>query len=163
MTSEIQEQILKSLNSLKNSSQGVENGWMPLLEYKSPAVWDREGEPHTEMQFEICCLLGCMSSVLSAWGNQAVQSILMNTNQELWQEGGEENVQYRTMQLKNHICTFYSCICKIYITVSTVMQIITEGKKCLFNVKGERPLHLLTLCHVFTFLLSLSANKILLI
>lgn len=40
-------------------------------------------------------------SVLSAWGNQAVQSILfMNTDQELGQEGGEEYVQYRKKQLK---------------------------------------------------------------
>lgn len=46
MTSEIQEQILKSLNSLKNSSRGVENGWMPLLEYESCSLGQRRGAPY---------------------------------------------------------------------------------------------------------------------
>lgn len=93
------------------------------------------------LRYALCFGAQALSAVNLA--NQAVQSIVfMDTDQELWQEGEEENVQNRKMQLKNHIFTFYSYI-----------WIITEGEKSHFNVEEERPsysllsIHLLTPCN----------------
>lgn len=124
---------------------------MLFLENESPAVSDWEGQPHRHAVWDTLFARVHEPSVLSAQGNQAVQSILsMNTDEELWQEGGEENVQYRKMQLKKS--HFY--ILQLYLDYNW-------GGKSHFSVEEERPLHLLTLWKVFTFLLY--ANKILLI
>lgn len=63
-----------------------------------------EGEPHTEMQSEICSLLWCTSlQCCQFWVNQAVQSILfMNTDRKLWQEGGEKSANKKNAIEKSH-------------------------------------------------------------